>query len=687
MNHKTNYTAQDLASLQLSSIPQTKAGVIIRAKKENWQSRPRQGKGGGREYAFDSLPAEVQAEIQIKLAREAAEKQLPPTHTQVKPHAGNYLPEVIWSGWEKATTKQQEKAKEKVMLCFALDDLHQNGMPLMQALDKVASECNAAKGSLKRWYYRVRKFERSDWMPLLLGSYKDNPKRTADFTPEAWEAFKADYFRPERPQFGTCYERLKLLAIENDWVIPSVSSIKRKINKEIPKAQQILLREGEHKLSQLYPHLQRSVTDLEALEWINGDGYQHNVFVRWHNGDIVRPKTWLWQDVRTRKILAYRTDISENSDTIRLALMDVVSKYGIPKTLTIDNTRAAANKWMTGGVPNRYRFKVKEDDPVGIIPLLGIELKWTSVQFGKGHGQAKPIERAFSHGGLGETVDKHPLLAGFHAGENVLNKPDNYNAGKDGASYEDFITALEAGIALWNNREGRKTEVCDGVYSFNQVFERDYAKATIKRASDEQMRLLMLMSEAVTLKANGTFELSCGGKVFGRKNRYEASELIGTHHKKVVVKFDPTKLHETVWVYTLDGLFLAEAICTEKAAFGDKAKGREHDKARKQFVKHQKAAAKAQQTMTAEQVAELMPETEDEAPLIPTVVEMVRAEGNALRKEQVIIEDEVDDWAEPMWKQGISASADTVMEDDEDEISDFDKDFSKAIELMKQQQG
>ncbi|PIE42527.1 MAG: DDE endonuclease, partial [Gammaproteobacteria bacterium] len=459
----------------LNNFPTAKNTVIKRANKENWQYRQRSGRGGGKEYALDSLPEAVQAEIQIKLAKEAAKKQLPPKHTQVKAHAGNYLPEVIWAPWEKTTAKQREKAKAKVAACFALDDLHHNGMPLMDALDKVSADCGVSIGSLKRWYYQVRNFARSDWMPLLLGHYHESQKRTAHFSPEAWEAFKADYFRPERPQFGTCYERLCRLADENGWKIPSSSSVKRKIAREIPKAQQILLRDGEHALSQLYPSLQRSVAELEAMEWVNGDGYQHNVFVRWHNGDIVRPKTWLWQDVRTRKILAYRTDLSENSDTIRLALMDVVSKYGIPRTLTIDNTRAAANKWMTGGVKNRYRFKVKEDDPMGIIPLLGIDLKWTSVQFGKGHGQAKPVERAFSHGGLGETVDKHPLLAGHYAGENVLSKPDNYHGGKDGASYADFITALEAGIALWNNREGRDTEICQKVYSFNQVFKRDYA--------------------------------------------------------------------------------------------------------------------------------------------------------------------------------------------------------------------
>ncbi|NMV21723.1 DDE endonuclease, partial [Vibrio parahaemolyticus] len=85
---------------------------------------------------------------------------------------------------------------------------------------------------------------------------------------------------------------------------------------------------------------------------INGDGYQHNVFVRWWNGEILRPKTWIWQDIYSRKVLGYYCDISENSDSIRLALMGVIDKYGLPKHATIDNTRAAANKWLTGGVPN-----------------------------------------------------------------------------------------------------------------------------------------------------------------------------------------------------------------------------------------------------------------------------------------------------------------------------------------------
>ena len=652
-------SAQQLAVLE--TMPSSPQGVNKKARAGNWEKRQVQGiRGVGYEYAFSSLPQATQAELLLKQSAVEIDNvsETPRARKEL-----NYLPEVIWKPYEKATDKQREHAKAKLVPLHKLDDLVRNGLELMTALDAVAEECDIAKGSLKRWYYQVRSFERPDWLPLLIAKHNNKKSgKEAAFTEEAWEAFKADYFRNEQPQFGSCYERLKRAARENGWNIPSASSIKRKIEREVPKLVQVQLREGDHAVMQYYPSMRRTVAEIEALEWINGDGYQHNVFVRWHNGEIVRPKTWIWQDIRTRKILAYRVDLSENSDTIRLSLMDLIWKYGIPKKCTIDNTRAAANKWMTGGVKNRYRFKVKEDDVTGIIPMLGIELLWTSVQFGKGHGQAKPIERAFSHGGLGELVDKHPSLAGFYAGENVYNKPDNYNGGKDGVDYGTFILAIEDGIRTFNEREGRQTEICQGIYSFSQVFERDYAKAQIRKASAEQMRFLMLMSEAVTLRKDGTFELEAGGKVNNRKNRYLASELIATAHRKVVVKFDPQDLHNKVWVYGLDGVFLAEAKCTDAVAFGDKAKGREHDKARKQMVKAVKAQAKATLTMNAQEAARYQPQFEEEAPLEPKIIELFRQEGNAVRKHEAVL-------------------------DDDEDTNDFEQGWQKGLAMLKKEKG
>lgn len=633
-------TVQEL--LGLKTLPSSDRGITKKSQRENWEKRQREGvKGKTFEYKFSSLPEETQAELLLRQPQSVVENS-PVLETAPKKPL-NYLPEVIWAPFDKATDAQRAKAQARLKPVTAFADLLLHGQTFDTALNLVATEFDVAEGSLKRWYYHVKPFERSDWLPRLLPSYGRRKGKEAEFTDAAWESFKADYFRNERPQFGACFERLKRAAKEQGWSIPSASSVKRKIEREIPIVQRAILRDGPSAAMKYYPAMKRSVASLEALEWINGDGYQHNVFVKWHNGDIVRPKTWFWQDIRTRKILAYRTDLSENSDTIRLSLMDVVWKYGIPKKLTIDNTRAAANKWMTGGVPNRYRFAVKDDDVLGIIPQLGIELYWTSIQEKKGHGQAKPVERAFGIGGLGEYIDKHPKLAGFFAGESVGKQPDNYNGGKDGVAYDTFILALEDGIRTFNEKEERETEICQGVYSFSQVFERDYALAHIRKASPEQMRILMLMSEATSIKQNGTFELDIGGSLHGGKNQYTAWDLIGSRHKKVVVKFDPADLHNTVWVYSLDGVFLAEAECTSAKAFGDRKAAREHNKARRQWMKAQKAAAKAQLTMNAQEAARYQPEFEEEDRPEPKIIELLQAQGNVVKKVQALADDDEDE--------------------------------------------
>ncbi|HHT7858084.1 baseplate J/gp47 family protein [Pasteurella multocida] len=227
---KTHYSAMEIASFKLNSAPHTHKNVQEKAKRECWIARKREGRGGGLEYAFESLPQEIQAEILLKHSESKGftESARGVAHK-------NYLPEVIWAPFDKASEKQRAEAQQKLTLLHKIDDLTRNNIKLIDALDMVATEFNVAKGSLKRWYYKVRTFERSDWLPLLLDKHGTNRKSAeAEFTPEVWDSFKADYFRNERPQFGSCYERLKRAAREQGWVIPSPSSVKRKIEREIP---------------------------------------------------------------------------------------------------------------------------------------------------------------------------------------------------------------------------------------------------------------------------------------------------------------------------------------------------------------------------------------------------------------------------------------------------------------------
>ena len=647
------FLAKELVGI--GGLPNHATNVTRQAKKQNWEARAAKGvKGGGLEYHISSLPLETQQALRLQAA--LAEVK-PPEMAQPKLNLD------LVRKFNEASDKAREKAKAKTEACLQLKAFLDQGFPLMQAIEGAAKAKNVSAGSLKNWYYKVQAHPVHEWQAALIvesGKAK-KPTRKAFIEQEAWDVFLADYLRPEEPDMRACYRRTETMAKHYGWKIASFQTFQRRVVEEIPYEVILLKRKGANAVAKLVPALRRTVKDLLAGEWINGDGYQHNVFVKWHTGEIVRPKTWFWQDVRTRRILGYRTSISENTDSIRHALMDVIFNYGIPNTITLDNTRAAANKAMTGGIANRYRFKHDELDPKGIMPILGIDVHFTSILYGEGHGQAKPIERAFGKGGIGEKVDKRPELAGFYTGKNVLEKPDNYNGGKAGVDYDVFLQALAAGIEEYNSQLKRETEMCRGELSFNQVWERDYHPTNIRQASPEQLRLLFLQAEVASIKQNGEFTLKAAGKLYGLTNVYWAQDLIGITDKKVVVRFDPDNLHGNTYVYDINGNFLAEAICRDAKGYGDTSAAREQNRLYKQIVKNAQAQAKALDILNAHELASLQPQVEVPEPIEERVKEVLVKEEfivdfNTVRKVQVV-------------------------EEEEEEISEFEQAFMKAVAM------
>ncbi len=59
------FAAKDVASIMGLS----KRSIELKAKKQSWQSRPRTGRGGGKEYHFSSLPEVVQVELALSEAK------------------------------------------------------------------------------------------------------------------------------------------------------------------------------------------------------------------------------------------------------------------------------------------------------------------------------------------------------------------------------------------------------------------------------------------------------------------------------------------------------------------------------------------------------------------------------------------------------------------------------------------
>ena len=81
-------SASDIANAKLPGLPVTKKGMIGLAKREGWPSRPRKGRGGGREYPLSALPTEAQIAL---IQREATARQTAAKNTAREPAPIQYL--------------------------------------------------------------------------------------------------------------------------------------------------------------------------------------------------------------------------------------------------------------------------------------------------------------------------------------------------------------------------------------------------------------------------------------------------------------------------------------------------------------------------------------------------------------------------------------------------------------------
>lgn len=616
-------TAAEIADLRLPGVPATKRGVMIRAEREDWQVpdrrwsedraegvwRRRRGKGGGVEYHYSVLPARARAAFLRRRGLAAAEA---PPET---PRAANDQADwkEAWARFEALSETRKDKARERLALIDQVETLVRGGMSKTAAVELVA----APAGISARTYYglerRTWNTPREHWLPMLVDQ-RSGRVTTTDLEPEAWELLKADYLRAERPALDACIERLRRVAGERGWHLPSNRTLQRRLA-DLDPLLVCWCREGPEAVARRFPAQRRDRTCFHALEAVNFDGHKFDVFVEWADGSVSRPMMVTFQDLFSGKVLSWRIDRSENAAAFRLAFGDLCDQYGIPEYIWLDNTRAAASKWLTGGVSTRFRFKIKEDDPIGLFKQLGCSVHFTTPY----HGQSKPIERAFKD--IAEVVSKGPDCAGAYTGRSPAHKPHNY--GDRAVPIEDFVAIVSREIQHHNARPGRRAMACRG-RSFDQTFQTSYEDPAtiIRRASPEMRRLWLLAAEGVTCR-RPTGEIHLMG------NRYWDPELARLVGRKVIVRFDPDHLHRPVHVSLLDGSAVCEAECIDDTGFADQAAAKDHAAERRRFTRAVREMSEAEKHMTAAQVAAALP-APDEAP--DPDAKVIRIVGNTVAR-------------------------------------------------------
>ncbi len=571
----------------------SKRGAELRATREGWPFETVTVRGGQRRlYILKDLPVDVGAAVVRMFMPRPAIAQLDdmPARRRVRRRYDFAQINAAWDRFGRCVDRVKKVGIERARALETAQQLQDAGMSRVQAFEEAARVHQVSLPTLYRWRDRVGAIERMYWPAFLLPQYTGRPGK-CEIPERAWDLFKADYLSLEAPEARACYDRLQIIAEKHGWELPSLSTFKRRIAAEIPRPVQVLAREGEEALAKLYPPMIRDRTGFHALEAVNADGHRFDVFCRWPDGTIGRPLMVAWQDLGSSKLLAYRVGQAESSVLVQLSYADMCTTYDTaPRNAWLDNGRGFAAKWLTGGTPTRYRFKVKPDDAAGIFVLCGTKVHWTTPY----HGQAKPIERAFRD--LCERVAKHPAFAGAWTGNNPMAKPENY--GSHAVPIEQFEAVLATEIARHNSREDRRSSVAQG-RSFDAVFNESWASVRdqMSRLTDEQRRVMWLASEPVTAHRSD-------GSVALPGHRFWHESLSAFAGQKVVLRFDPAKLESGVYAYTLAGDFIAHAAMQTRVAFADSSAAAPHAQARNAFKGRHKARLAVERPTDRAEVAE-----------------------------------------------------------------------------------
>lgn len=591
------------------------------AKRERWNAPERQfglhpepywkrrkGRGGGLEFHIRVLPAEARAKLALTGIADAIV-------IGTRPRALEAVLETLERSelsrqFDAQPQHRKDEAAKRVNLLDAIEFLANNGTPRCECFALIAERSGVSQRTLRLWRERVTGVERLDWMFHLVPRHVGGAGREIDLHDEAWDWIRADFLRLEQPTFEGCWRTLSRRAAEQGWQLPSKKTVQRRLD-ALPATVRILGRQGVEALKRMYPAQQRDRSVFHALEAVNADGHKWDVFAKWPDGTIGRPMMVAFQDLYSGKILSWRIDRSEHAGLVRLALGDMVTTYGVPDHCWLDNGRGFAAKWLTGGAPTRYRFKVKEEDAAGVLTTLGVQVHWTTPY----SGQSKPIERAFRD--FCSDIAKDPRFAGAYTGNTPMAKPENY--GDKAVPIDTFIAVVSEGITLHNARQGRRAAVVNG-RSFDDVFLDSYRVSPIRRASEEQQRLWLLAAENLTSRRDGSIELL--------GNRFWTEQLVEYAQHKLIVRFDPQALHDQVHIYRLDGSYICSAPVIEAVGFADVDAARRHAAQRNKWMRAQKDMLEAERVIGIDQVAAMMPRVDDAPTPEPTVVRPMFGAGN-----------------------------------------------------------
>ena len=565
---KTHYSVAELLKLKLSTLPQAHKNVLDKAKRENWESRKRVGKGGGMEYALCSLPQALQDEIRTKFAVsivKAKPKSLPADLRQVE--------------LKTLTEKQREVAGARMALVAQVAQLEQ-AQPRYKAIKffceqikhggisndlmRLVETANNKKGknrtlserTLNQWVLDYEKAETPEerlkalapmqrvakkaeeivWLPDFLAVYRQtNGINVA----EAYHYFSAEW----DARFADEPLRLEMK--------PSIDQVRAALAK-LPKHIKEIGRKTGSELRALNTYVKRDWSVLQVNDVWVGDGHAMKLKVAHpEHGRPFIPEVTLIMDASCRFIVGWSASLAENVLAVADALRYGVERYGIPAIYYSDNGGGEKN-WMLDG------------DITGMLPRLGINHQTGIPGNPQGRGIiervhqtnlyriARQFETYHGTGADRDTIRQVStavisLDKAKRKGAMQLTPKQQWAVGKL-PSWNQFLDAVQAGVD-WYNNEHEHSEI-------------GMTPAQKRRQLMEKMNpddlVFVTPVEARDLFRPSTLRVAQRGWLQLFNNDYFSAKLLDVDGQKVQVMFD---IHDPsqVIVRKQDGTFVCYA--------------------------------------------------------------------------------------------------------------------------------
>jgi len=536
MNHAALPEMVTLRQLRLAGVlPDNRGSAARAAKRKGWQLVRVRG-NGGLQYAVHR--DELSDADRIAFLRE---------NMGVADAAATDAE--LWRRFNEAPHNVQAGAKRRLNLLNAVESRQDAGQSLYAATNEVAAEHGVSVGTIRRIVKIVRDVPRCDRLPALAKRYRGAAPNENAVSPEAWRYFLTCIARSSAPRpLKACFDDTAEAAELNGWAWPTYVTVWKRW-RALPAGVKAKLRSGPKAQAKTIPPQQRLVAHLSSMQIVNLDGRRLDIVTCWEDRTVSRPTILTIQDVYSRKVLGWLLVKTEDSDSTKALLLYVTNKYGRFDVLLTDNSRAFSSNKIAGGAKTRYRWRKTVGVALGILKRLGIEVRFATPR----HGQAKPVERSFRD--QSQRIDTLPEFKDAYCGNRPDAKPEDFTG-----TPVDIATVREVygrEIDAHNARPGRRTEMCKGKFSFNEVFAESYAKRPAHPITAAQRRFFTLDAIMLTPQKS-TGAVVKDGFVYWSPETQDA--LLKHRERGVRVLFDPTDRSKPVMVEDINGRVIAESV-------------------------------------------------------------------------------------------------------------------------------